>query len=260
MGALQVHLNATPTVLPKRLRDAPFIRTGPTPVRVRASGDPYFSPHNRDRRREHDDDEAPGDIHARQSRDERGGYRAAGRDQQPRLEDIETPDQIVGERVHQSEKDRDRDDDGKHRSDRGDRAPAFDEICRDTQSRAGRDDGGDDQHLDVAPDRRSISASLEDLTRRHQVIDPPHAEGEPHARDADQHRIQSPALPVDHGRQRRHCADDALAERDDGEEAVALGNVMCVLRRSAGLTLGEHGACYFDEYQDAAENDGVGGR
>ena len=127
-----------------------------------------------------------------------GGYGTTGRDQQPRLEDIETSEQIVGQRVHQPEKDPDRDNDGKHRSDSGDRGPAFDEICRDTQSRTGRDDAGDDQHLDVAPDWCSIAVSLEDLPRRHEEIDPPHAEGESHARDAGQHRIQRAALPVDH--------------------------------------------------------------
>jgi len=39
-----------------------------------------------------------------------------------------------------------------------------------------------------------------------------------------------------------------------------LGNVMRVPGRAAGLTLGEDGACHFNEYEDAAENDGVEGR
>ncbi len=101
--------------------------------------------------------------------------------------------------------------------------------------------------------------SLKDLPRRHEEIDPPHAEGESHARDAGEHRIQCPALPVDHGGECRYRADDALAEGDDGKEAMALGNVMRVPGRAAGLTLGEHGACHLDEYQDAAEHDGAGG-
>ena len=67
-------------------------------------------------------------------------------------------------------------------------------------------------------------------------------------------------MSVDHGRQRRDRADDALAERDDGKEAVPLGNVMRVPGRAAGLTLGEHGAGHFNEYEDAAEDDGGGGR
>jgi len=64
---------------------------------------------NGDRRREHENEKAPGDTNTRSSRGEAGRYGAAGRDQQPRPEDIETPHQIVGQRVHQSEKDRDRD-------------------------------------------------------------------------------------------------------------------------------------------------------
>jgi hypothetical protein len=40
-------------------------------------------------------------------------------------------------------------------------------------------------------------------------------------------------------------------------EAVPLGNVMRVPGSAAGLTLGEHGARHFNEYQDAAESDGA---
>ena len=92
------------------------------------------------------------------------------------------------------------------------------------------------------------------------MVDPPHAEGESHARDADEHGVQSPALTVHHGRQGCHRTDDALAQRNDGKEAVALGNVMCRCRASRQPDAGPTRAGQFNEYQDAASMDGVRGR
>ena len=46
----------------------------------------------------------------------------------------------------------------------------------------------------------------------------------------------------DHRRQRGDRADDALAERDDREQAVALGDVVGVPRRAAVAPLGQRTA------------------
>ena len=70
------------------------------------------APNHRDGRREHEEDEAPGDVDGCESRDDGNGYNTTGREQQPRVEERETSNQIVGQRVHQSEKDADRNDHG----------------------------------------------------------------------------------------------------------------------------------------------------
>ena len=115
----------------------------------------------------------------------------------------------------------------------------LDEIGGDMKAGAGGDDRGDDQQLTVAPDESAIAVRVEDRRRRQHVVNPPQAEGEPGARDADQRRIQRPPLLLDDRRQRSDRADDALAQRDDGEEAVALGNVMRMPGRASILALGE---------------------
>ena len=56
--------------------------TGQSLARVTAFPRCNFGPDNRDRRREHEDDEAPGDVDAGYSRDEGHGYDTGGRDEQ----------------------------------------------------------------------------------------------------------------------------------------------------------------------------------
>ena len=138
-----------------------------------------------------------------------------------------------------------------HGRERADMGLVLDEIGRDVQPRARRDDGRDDQHLAVAPDELAVAVRVQHLRRRQDVIDPPHAEREPDAGDADQRRIQRPALFLDDGRQRRDRAHDALAQRDDREQAVALGNVVRVPGRAAVPALGDDGPRQLDEREDA---------
>ena len=102
----------------------------------------------------------------------------------------------------------------------------LDEIGGDMQPGAGGDDGGHNQQLAVAPHERSIAVRVQDRRRRQHVIHPPQAERESGSRDADQRGIQRPTLLLDHRRQRGDRAHDSLAQRNDGEQAVALGNVM----------------------------------
>ena len=60
-----------------------------------------------------------------------------------------------------------------------------------------------------------------------------HAEGKPGSGDADQGRIHGPALLLDHGGKAGERADDALTQRDDGKQAVALGHMVRMPRCAA---------------------------
>jgi hypothetical protein len=77
-----------------------------------------------------------------------------------------------------------------------------------------------------------------------------------HAGNADQCRIDGPALFLDHGRQRRERAHDALAERNDGEQAVALDDVMGMPGRAAVPVLSKDGTRQFDEHEGATQDQG----
>ena len=69
-----------------------------------------------------------------------------------------------------------------------------------------------------------------------------HPNVEPDAGDRQQRRVDRPArLAVDERVQRGDGADDHLAERDDHEQPVALGDVLRVPRR-LGLALGDERA------------------
>ena len=124
------------------------------------------------------------------------------------------------------------------------------------QARAGRDDRNDDDHLRGSPEEHSIAVFLEQLRGRHEKIDPPNAERQPRARDADKPRPQRPSLLCDRGREGRDGAHDALAEPNQHEQTVALGDVTRVPRRAAILSLGEHRDSKLHEREDAAEDDG----
>ena len=200
---------------------------------------PHFVADDRDGRREHEDEKAHGHADAGQRRDDRDRNDSSGREQQPQMEGIEASNQVVVERVNQSEKDTDRHRDGEHGREWADMRLVLDEIGGDMKACAGGDDGGDDHHLGVAPDEGPIAVRVEDRRRRQQVVDPPHAEGEPGARDADERRIQGPTLLLDDRRQCRDRAHDPLAQRNDGEETVALGNVMSMPGCASILALGE---------------------
>ena len=152
--------------------------------------------------------------------------------------------------------DSDRDGDAEHRGEQADASVVFDEVRRDMQTRAGRDDRDDNDHLRGSPNEHSTAVFPEQLRGRHEEIDPPHAERQPRARDADEPRPQRPSLLCDRGREGRDGAHDALAEPDQHEQTVALGDVTRVPRRAAILSLGEHRDRKLHEREDAAEDHG----
>ena len=81
----------------------------------------------------------------------------------------------------------------------------LDEIGRDMEPGAGRDDGGDDDDLAVAPGEGPVAVGVKHGRRRQQVIDPPHAEREADAGDADQDGVHAPALRPTAARPPRPC-------------------------------------------------------
>src|SRR5690606_5480340 len=117
------------------------------------------------------------------------------------------------------------------------------------------DDGCDDGDLAIAPDEAAIAVGVQDLRGRQQVIDPPYAEGQPDAGNADEGRVQVPALFLDDGRQRGDRADNAFAQGNDGEQAVALCDMMGMPGRAAVAALGNHRAGKFDDGEDDGEQD-----
>src|SRR5262249_13293528 len=110
----------------------------------------------------------------------------------------------------------------------------------------GRNDGGNDCHLRVTPNESAIAVRVEYRCRRQEVVDPPHAEGEPGAGNADQCRIHGPALFLNHSGECCNPPDDSLAQCNDGEETVALGNMVGVPRCAPILALSDEGPCEFD--------------
>src|ERR1700736_3588968 len=102
--------------------------------------------------------------------------------------------EVTVERVQQPEIDHDGNSDGKDNGEAGDLRTPTDENCRETQPCSGCNDGCDDEYLDVSPNQYSRAMPLEDLPRRDEEIEPPHAEGETHSHDSHQHRIECPPL------------------------------------------------------------------
>ena len=117
------------------------------------------------------------------------------------------------------------------------------------QTAAGGDDRGDDRDLPVAPAERPVAARVQDLAGRDHEVDPPQAERQPDAGERDERGVDRPARalrPDDRG-ERRDRADDPLAERDDDEQPVALGDVVRVPRRAALAALGDVRAGELDQ-------------
>ena len=102
------------------------------------------------------------------------------------------------------------------------------------QARADRRQRAEDDDVAVAPGERPLAVQLQHLRPRDREVRPPRREDEADAREGDDRRVDRPALGAVHDRvDRRDRADDPLAERDDHEQPVPLGDVMCVPRRPA---------------------------
>ena len=89
----------------------------------------------------------------------------------------------------------------------------------------------------------------------HREVHPPAAERQSDARDGELHRVGGPAvLAVDDRVERRDGADDDLAQRDDHEQPVALGDVVRMPRRP-GLALGDERPGELERDQHAEQDE-----
>src|SRR5262245_2694536 len=137
------------------------------------------------------------------------------------MEELELSSKVVIESIDQSKKDADRDGDAEHRCKGADTGLVLDKRGCNMKPSTGRNDGGNDCHLRVTPNESAIAVRVEYRCRRQEVVDPPHAEGEPGAGNADQCRIHGPALFLNHSRECCNRPDDSLAQHNDGEETEA---------------------------------------
>jgi hypothetical protein len=100
-----------------------------------------------------------------------------------------------------------------------------------------------------------LAVGLQNAGGGDEEVGPPHAEGQPCAREADQRRVQGPALVLDHRGQRRDGADDALTEGDDRQQPVALGDVVGMPGGPALADLGDPRAGQLKEDQRARQQE-----
>src|SRR4029077_84676 len=198
----------------------------------------HLIPDHRDGRCKHEDDEAAGHVDAAQHGDNGKDDDPTAHDEQPPMEAMEPPNQKPIHGVDEAKIDGHRGRDAEHGGERGNASLAFDRARGDAQAGAGRDGGGDDQHLAEAPGRGAMAMLTEGSRRREEVVEPPHAEGEPRAGDAYERRVKRPTMLLDYGRECSGRAHDPFAQRDEHEEAVPLHDVMRVPRRAA-MALGE---------------------
>ena len=98
------------------------------------------------------------------------------------------------------------------------------------QAAAGGHHRADDREVPVAPAERALAAQAQDLPARNHEVDPPHAERERDPCHRHQAGVERPAraLGTHHRGERGDRADHALAQGDDDQQAVALGDVVRV--------------------------------
>ena len=80
-------------------------------------------------------------------------------------------------------------------------------------------------------------------------VDPPHAEGQGRAAEAHQRRIDAPAVVGHDGAEGFDRTDQAFAQGDDGQQPVALGDMVRVPRGPHGLALRGVGRGHFQDEQ-----------
>ena len=111
------------------------------------------------------------------------------------------------------------------------------------------------QEVQIAEPEGQLATGVQQLRLRHDEVHPPHAERQPGAGDRDEDRGHAPALCRDDRRQRGDRADDALAERDDGQQRIALGDVVGVPRRAAHAPLGQPRPEHLEGHQHRADRE-----
>ena len=161
--------------------------------------------------------------------------------QDHQVEAVERPGQVRVEDEDPEEVDRDRDRHREHGRLRAQDRLLLEVVRGDVEAGADGHDRGDDHDLPVAPHERAARAQAQELTGRDDEVDPPQAERQPDAGQRDEPGVDRPARPLgsDDGRQRHDRADDPLAQRDDHQQPVALGDVVRVPRRAALAPLGD---------------------
>ena len=95
-----------------------------------------------------------------------------------------------------------------------------------------RGEGGEQGDVPVAPAERAVAEAVEQLAARDHEVHPPHAERQPDAGEAHERGLDGPPLGAHDGVERGDRAEDHLAERDDRQQPVPLGDVVRVPRRA----------------------------
>jgi hypothetical protein len=129
------------------------------------------------------------------------------------------------------------------------RGVALDEGRGDLEAGARGRDGGEDQDVRISPPERPFAVGRQHGGGWEEEVGPPHAERQPGSGHADQAGVHAPTLVLDHCGERGDGADDALSERDDRQQPVALSDVMGVPWRSPLARLGDPRAGELDEDQ-----------
>ena len=102
----------------------------------------------------------------------------------------------------------------------------------------------------------------QDLPARQDEVDPPHPERERRPGEAEDDDVERPAgaLGADQRVDGDRRAEQALPQRDDHQQPVALGDVVGVPGRAALAGLGEHRPGELDEQQDGDPHERDGHR
>ena len=113
------------------------------------------------------------------------------------------------------------------------------------------------EEVGVAETERAAEEAMEHLAERGDEVAPPHAHRHGDARERHEDR----AAPVDGALgvsedllERQHGAGDDLADRDDGEQAVSLRDVVGV-PRGALSTFGDQGPCQLDARDESRQGE-----
>ena len=108
---------------------------------------------------------------------------------------------------------------------------ALDQVDQGRQTGTDGRDAGEDEAVDVAEHERGLPP--ERVDHRPLEVDPPHREHHQQRSDDEQEQLGVEAVGVEGTRDRRRGRQDDLAEHDDREQLVALGDVVPVPRRGS---------------------------
>ena len=186
------------------------------------------------------DASATGAAHSSAETGEQHEVEAVERPREEGVED-EEPEDVRGDGDHHAE----------HGAGRAQLRVVLEVVGGDVEPGARRHDGADDRDVAVAPAEGPLAMRVQDRAERDHEVDPPHAERERDPGHRDERRVERPARtlgPDEHG-ERGDRAEQALAQRDDHEQPVALDDVVRVPRRAALARLGEVRAGELDQRQ-----------